>query len=540
MIARILFISTLLLSLAGFAPAALAVEETHVTFLGVALDPETQQADRRLREFLRADMPLRFETRDQEYGAAINTLKQWNENEQGPLIARVTPYVYVVAEMLGADLEILATYLSKKTGEVTYHSYLVTHKDNFAGNDLDTFVKYLRDHPAPAHFIYHNRFSTSSYFLPSLYFHKQDIFSVPGKTKNDSKYITIQAQRPEDIGGSSSLVARVKEKQAEFAAVWDGTMAKFIDDPDLNFLKLPNTLPNDLLVVSRTTDESLKDALRDSINKLKPDDINIGDFLKWVDFNKTPDARRALASLRWLAKSTPYPVPLKIRRPHNEDQSQEIDDRYLEAARQAVRLSGTEFVLFDEDFHQHFDVLWTLHQSHDDSLVITSEFVESELPPQKFHISFKKDDMESLVARIGSEITNRMHRIRYVWPFDNAEVRVLRDVEFTIPEGTLMKGMKISWSDPVSNAYTSDSPFDVTVTESGFHSFQLSGSGFPQNSEGHYNFDPMSNSSYRVFLVRPEPGGKLLMAGTYAMIGLFALAALLALKAALFNKKENP
>ena len=103
MIARILFISTLLLSLAGFAPAALAVEETHVTFLGVALDPETQQADRRLREFLRADMPLRFETRDQEYGAAINTLKQWNENEQGPLIARVTPYVYVVAEMLGDD-----------------------------------------------------------------------------------------------------------------------------------------------------------------------------------------------------------------------------------------------------------------------------------------------------------------------------------------------------------------------------------------------------------------------------------------------------
>ncbi len=449
----------------------------------------------------------------------------------------MTPYVYVVAEMLGADLEILATYLSRKTGEVTYHSYLVTHKDKFSGNDLDAFVKYLRDHQTPARFIYHNRFSTSSYFLPSLYFRKQDIFSVPGKTSNDSKYITIQAERPDGIGGSSTLVSAVKAKQADFAAVWDGTMAKFGNDPDLNFLKLPNTLPNDLLVVSRTSNEELKDALRASINKLSANDINIGDFLKWVDFNKTPDARRALASLRWLSKTPPNPVPLKIRKPHNEENG--IDDRYLEAARQAVRLSGTEFVLFDEDFHQHFDVLWTLHQSHDDSLVITSEFVESELPPQKFHISFKKDDMESLVARIGSEITNRMHRIRYVWPFDNAEVRVLRDVEFTIPEGTQMKSMKISWSDPVSNAYTSDTPFDVTVTESGFHSFQLMGTGFPDNSEGHFNFDPMSNSSYRVFLVRPEPGGKLLVAGTYTMIGLFALAALLAAKAAFFNRKAG-
>ena len=529
---RIILVSLVVL----FGSSSLqAVEETPVTFLGVALDPETQEADRRLREFIKAQQAVKFEIRDQEYGAAINTLMQWNEAEQGPLIARVTPYVYVVAEMLGADLEILATYLSKKTDELTYHSYLVMHRDTYAGNDLDTFVKLLRDRQVPARFIYHNKFSTSSYFLPSLYFRQHDIFSVSKNTNNNAKYITIHAERPDDIGGSSSLVGRVKNKQADFAAVWTGTKAKFDQNPDLNFLKLPQTLPNDLLVISRTTDEKLKDELRQSINKIKPEDVNIGDFLTWVDFNKTPDARRALASLRWLAKIPPHPIPLKIRKPHNKENL--IQDRYLEAARQAVRLSGTEFVLFDEDFHKHFDVLWTLEQTHDDSLIITSEFMQSKLPSQKFHISFKKDDMESLVTRIGSEISNNMHRIRFVWPFDNAAARVLRDVEFSIPKGTAMKGMKITWSDQSSNAYTSDTPFDVVATESGFHSFELEGAGFPVN-EGHYNFDPMSNSNYRVFLVRPKPGGQMLKIVSYVLLVLFALAAMMALKAAFFSKKE--
>ncbi len=538
MIFRILtFLAVSLLMPLGVTVPAVADEHGSVTFLGVALDPETQEADQKLREFIRGQQSLHFETRDQEYGAAIHTLVDWDENEQGPMIARVTPYVYVVAEMLGAELDILATYHSKKTGKFTYHSYLVTRKATFSGNDLDGFVKMLREHPTPSQFIYHNKFSTSSYFLPSLYFARHDIFSVPGSTANDRKFITIHAERPEDASGSSSLVRKVKEGQADFAAVWDGTMAKFDQEPDLNFLKLPQGLPNDLLVVTRNSPEELKEGLRESINKLGPQEINIGDFQTWVDFNKTPEARRALASLRWLAKVPPNPVPVKIRKPHADGET--IDPRYLEAARQAVRLSGTEFILYDEDFHKQFDVLWTLHQTHDDSLIITSEFIDSELPQQEFHISFKRNDLESLVTRIGSEITNRMHRIRYVWPFDDAAARVLRDVDFNIPEGTHMKGMKITWSDQSSNAYTSDKPFDISVAESGFHSFRLEGEGFPKSADNHFSFDPMGNSAYRVFLVRPKPGGRVLKVATLTLIGLFSLAALFSIKAAFFNRKKG-
>ncbi len=534
---RLIILIACLAMVPCLAGSVFAEEDAAVTFLGVALDPETQKADQRLREFIRGQHSIHFETRDQEYGAAIHTLVDWDDNENGPIIARVTPYVYVVAEMLGAKLDILATYLSNTTGKVTYNSYLVTRKENFSGADIDGFVKMLRDSDTPGQFIYHNKFSTSSYFLPSLYFGRHDIFSVPGNASNDSKFITIHASRPDDASGSSSLVRKVKTGEADFAAVWDGTKAKFDQDPDLHFLKLPQTLPNDLLVISRNSPDELKDALRQSINTLSPADINIGDFKTWEDFNKTPDARRALASLRWLAKVPPNPVPVKIRKPHAE--GEDIDPRYLVAARQAVRLSGTEFTLFDEDFHKHFDVLWTLHQTHDDSLIITSEFIDSDLPPQEFHISFKRNDLESLVSRIGSEITNRMHRIRYVWPFDDTSARVLRDVEFNIPEGTRMKGMKIKWSDQSSNAYTSDKPFDIAVAESGFHSFRLEGDGFPKGPENHYSFDPMSNNAYRIFLVRPKPEGRVLRMTTLAMIGLFSLAALFSLKAAFFSKREK-
>lgn len=95
-------------------------------------------------------------------------------------------------------------------------------------------MKTLRESPVPSQFIYHNKFSTSSYFLPSL-FCPSRYFSVPGSSANDRKFITINARRPEDASGSSSLVRKVKEGQADFAAVWDGTKVKFDQDPDLNF-----------------------------------------------------------------------------------------------------------------------------------------------------------------------------------------------------------------------------------------------------------------------------------------------------------------
>ncbi len=86
-----------------------------MTFVGVALDAETARADEKLREYLRAKEGLKFEPRDLEYGAAVDTLVSWDVAEQGPLVARVTPYVYIAAQMLGANLDILGTYVSRRT-----------------------------------------------------------------------------------------------------------------------------------------------------------------------------------------------------------------------------------------------------------------------------------------------------------------------------------------------------------------------------------------------------------------------------------------
>jgi ABC-type phosphate/phosphonate transport system substrate-binding protein len=513
------------LILARATAAPVAPVPTALTFVGVALDPETATADERLREYFRGKLGLKFENRDMEYGAAIDALVHWNVEAKGPLMARVTPYVYVAAEMLGADLEILGTYVSKRTQETTYHSYFVVHKSTGLGpGDLDEFVKYLRRRPTPARFVYHNKFSTSSYLLPSLYFRKAGIFSASGTNTADQKHIFIRAEKPPGVEGSSDLVRMVKEKEADFAAVWDDTQSKFANDPDLVFLKLPNSLPNDLLVYSGPTERELRERILASLRSMNSTDINTGNFLKWQDFNAAPEARRALASLRWLTKVSPPPVPIKIRQPHNEGAP--LDPELLEAARQAVLLSGTEFVLFDEDFHKQFDVLWTLRKSHDDSLVITSEFVDFSLPPQQFHISFKKGDRESLVARIEEQISNGMHRVRDVWPFDDETPTVLRDVRFNLPSGSDSKAVKITWNDLTNNDRVVGAPFDVGVTASDFHSFKLKGQGFPKRTDGaHYDFDPLSNVGYRVILVRPPQETQLFRLGTYALLGLFTAAA---------------
>ncbi|MGH8550059.1 MAG: PhnD/SsuA/transferrin family substrate-binding protein [Methylococcales bacterium] len=508
-------------------PAA-ALEATSMTFVGVALDPETQEADERLRQVFQAKLSLKFENRDLEYSAAIQTLKNWQAAEQGPVMARITPYVYVVAEMLGADLEILATYKSRTTDSTLYHAYFVVRHSEFAGKDLDDFVQYLRNRETPARFVYHNKFSTSSFFLPSLYFREKDIFSVPGQDKNDRNYITIQAENPDEAQGSSDLVGLVKSGKADFSAIWDGTKSKFDDDPELVFLKLPTPLPNDLLVVSRSTDSNLREKLHQSIGALTTQDIDAGDFLTWINFNETPKARNALAMLRWKARTLPKPVPVQVRKSLKKGDS--VDERFLEAARQAIRLSGTEFVVFDEDFHKHFDVLWTIRKTHENALEITSEFIDSGLAPQIFHISFQTGNLENLVYRIGSEITSRMHRIRYIWPFDDNHPRVIRDVDFDLPEGDLMKGQKVTWKDLSNNDSSVGDPFDVQIARTDFNSFELTERGFARRPGTiQFDFDPMSNVSYRIFLVRAERNTGLIQVLSTTLIVLFSLGGFFAL-----------
>ncbi|MCH8208782.1 MAG: hypothetical protein IIA62_07015, partial [Nitrospinae bacterium] len=143
-----------------------------------------------------------------------------------------------------------------------------------------------------------------------------------------------------------------------------------------------------------------------------------------------------------------------------------------------------------------------------------------------------------LTSRFGTIISNIMHRIRYIWPYDNEKPRVLRDVDFTIPANATIKAQKITWIDYNKNEYVIDTPFDVKALKSDFNSFQLESDGFPRLKNGNkYDFDPMSNVAYRVFLIRATEKKLILQVFTVSLVALFALAAFFAVRAV--NKKEE-
>ena len=536
-----------------FPGTAVSQQRTPIQFLSVAANADTKLADQKLLDYLRNKALVTFEKQEMGYEPAIKTLVDWDPEKQGPLLARVTPYAFVVAEMLGADMEIIGTYLNKKSNSVTGDSYFVVHKEfgyektealNDFARHLDDpkaqtkdFIRILRQRETPARFVYHNKFSTSSHFLPSLYFKKRSIFSLFTQPKGKQKFITIHSLAPDGISTPSELIPIIKGRQADFAAIRESVKNQLDTDPDLRFIRLPYSTPNDLLVMVKPFDKrvkQIKDQILETIQRMEATDINEGDILKWEDFNASPKARKSLAKLRYMAKTTPHPVVVNIRKSQKENSG--IDEKHLEATRQAIRFSGTEMVLFDEDYHSAFDVLWTLETRHDHSILLTSTIMDSGLT-QEFSVSYRKGDMESLASQISSMIDRKMHRIRYVWPFDDETPRVLRDVDFRIPVGQQLKVQKITWSDFNTNEYTVDTPFNVEVTQSDFHSFQLKGKGFPQKEDGKFGFEPLGNVAYRVFLERTPNAGETYKMTTKILIGLFGLAALFTLVEVIIKPK---
>ena len=404
-------IGTLILA----APVTRAAAE-NIAFVTVALDDETRAADKSLRDYLHDRTHLQFDPMEMEYAAAIQRLAGWKRDSQ-PYLARMTPYAYVAAEMLGASFEILGTYNSKATGLNTYHSYFVVNRKNFSRPNpgLGDLLAFLRSKQAT--FIYHDRFSTSSYFLPALYFRSQRVFTTTEATDSSDGITSIQVSK--HAGKSIDLVAQVANGNADLAAVWDGTKQKVKDaglDSQVYFIPLPDPIPNDLLVCSRWIDladaTQLRDAIR-SMNRTGGGEINTGDYRWWDEFKKADAARLALANLRRIAAEHPAPVTVQVEPAPASDPSTRLRD-YVEAAQQAVRLSGSEFVLYDEDAYVHKDVTWTLALIHDGAVDLKVAIAGSEVPPQRFQISFT--ELSDLTKRIGGLIHSRMHRIRYVWP----------------------------------------------------------------------------------------------------------------------------
>lgn len=488
--------------------------QQRLAYVGVALDVETRQADRILQDYLSRTADVEFATEELEYGPAIDRLANWSPAD-GHYVARTTPYVYVAAEMLGADFEILATYVSTSTRRRTYNSYFVVRRSDFPESpSLDDILGWLERREKAARFIYHSKFSTSSYFLPSLYFRGHNVYNMSESTES------LTAIRSEQIeeNSSSELVLRVARGEADLAAVWDGAKAKFDGGGAVGskvwFVQMPVVLPNDLLVCSKTLGSQVKERLRAAIESMGPDEIGTGDFATWHEIKNATDARVALADLRWSAQRRTNPVTVEIVLSDAAGDAQPVVEM-LEATRQAVRLAGSEFVLYDRDFHEHIDFRWTVEPIHDGAMMLHSTIPGSGIPEQSFQLTYGRP--EGLTQRIATLIQSRLHRIRYLWPYSENPPIVIRDTASAIPAGSTVKIQRVSWIDPLRNSFRGGAFEDAIIGTSGFYKYELQLSGL--------DLDAMSNVAYRVILMNPVEERALFRTLTIVFIALIVLAA---------------
>ena len=151
------------------------------------------------------------------------------------------------------------------------------------------------------------------------------------------------------------------------------------------------------------------------------------------------------------------------------------------------------------------------------------EIAGSEVPPQRFQVSYT--DLADLTKRVGGLIHSRMHRIRYVWPYDDASPTIIRDLDFTVPAGTLLEARRITWLNPERNYFREGDRFDIAVTNADFFKVSLDEARFPRTPGAGWAYDPMSNSAFRVVLVRPSIEPFMLQLLTVVFILLLAAAA---------------
>lgn len=519
---RVCFIAALCgaISLGVSRPGELWAQQ-RVTFLGVALDAQTREADRRLIDHLSRRTGVTFAHEELEYERMINRLVSWRPAD-GTFVARTTPYVYVAAELLGADVEPFATYVSAATSKTTYHSYLVVNRREFPSRpSIDEVVRFVRDRTPRARFVYHSQFSASSYLLPLLLFRSSNVFHMPESTGPLSAIAAIRLQD----AGSSTLVQMVARGEADVAAVWDDTKARFeapghAEGGDVHFVQLPTSIPNDLLVSARGLDAETRKRLLEAVRGMGARDIAAGDFLTWTTLADASEARTALANLRWVARERPSPVPIEIVM---KDGLLDSAGTLRDSAREAVRLSGTEFVLFDADYHEHVDVRWTLEPSHDESVTLISSVPGADIEPQTFRISFR--DPQDLTRRLVGILQSRMHRIRYVWPFSGHAPVVPRDIAFPAVAGAHVKVQAVTWIDPARNRFRGGPVFSAAIREASAYRYELDPGDFVKASGAPPSLDPMSNSGYRVILLRPAEERTLFKALTVALLACYLLAA---------------
>jgi hypothetical protein len=468
----------------------------------------------------------------QSYEEVIATLLA--DERTGGVVARVTPYAFVVAEMRGAKVELLATCVSRSTGKTITNAFIVVPHASFPGPTPPTLeqvfahLKTLSDAERPARFIYHNKYSTSSYFLPSLLFRTRRVFGHDA-TSNPAGVTMIAVERNESPS-SSDLIKAVATQAADretIASVWTGPKAGFTGN-GVHFVPIPDDLPCDLLVATRKADSRTKDAIRaglqqESVGRAAPG----SDVATWVPWSsaEAEGARRALSDLRRQAGSSTLPVVVDVQ----ADRSSHVNDELLDAARAAIRLAGTELVDRRQyfDYYKKSDLRWELASTHDGAVRLTVRYENFRLDDaevtQQFDVSFEKP--ADLTRRLVSLVHSRLHRIRSVWLYNDAVPTVLRDVDFDIAQRVPFQ--EIQWYEPQRNDYRLEKSRVARVEKDGAFEIQLAAAGeFPRRPDNtSLNFEPMRRQAFRVLLMRVTPERTLFQALTVAFVALLTLGA---------------
>ena len=209
--------------------------------------------------------------------------------------------------------------------------------------------------------------------------------------------------------------------------------------------------------------------------------IGIGDFLWWENFRQAKGAPEALATLRWAAAKAAIeaPGPVTVDVEQADEPERQVPASYLEAAKQAIRLSGTEFAVYDPEFHRHVDFIWKLALAHDGTVLLTSRIkgysgnqrVDLAPATQEYWISFA--DEAELAGRINTFIHSRMHRIRYLWPFAADPPTLIRDVGFSLVRGTPVTVQQIVWEDLARDQFSQRGDLEARIDTFDAHKIAL-------------------------------------------------------------------
>ena len=505
-----------------------ATAQRALSFSAVAVDADSRRADDLLRRYLENVVGVSFVAEEAStYSNVIDYLATRKATDSN-YVARVTPYALVAAELLGARVQVLGTYVSRATSATTYRAYLVVRRNQFLHEpELAGLVNQLRAQSRPATFAFHSEFSTSSYFLPAIHFRQNQIFDMSAPTEQATAIRAVRIN-----GGTADLVKGVATGQFDVAAVWSGTKASFERTDSLAryasrvfFVPLPDALPNDLFIASASMDSATVARLRQALATMPPQQISVGAFVTWRSINDAVEAREALANLRWLARAAPAPVTVDVQLA--PEAKGRIPERHLAAARQAVRLAGAEFVNFDRDYHFQQDYVLTLAPGNDGSILLRSRIVGSDRYDQTFQVSFYDDN--GLVRSIADLLRNRVHRVRYLWPYRASPPTILRDLDLELAPGTVVEGRMIRWTNPRRNSYSQDARFESSVAVADPSKIELSGQFIaPPDAEG-FAFNPMSNISYRVILPRVMPQRPLFRIVSFTILAFLTVAAVAAL-----------